>query len=1025
MDTRKAQLGREWQALTPEHERQLESTMASFDAFEAGETVDPLSIVGAYRSGKTQLIYHLFTNTWERGIPAFYIGDPGAMLSNYQESGYSQLHEWIADRIDEQLEAYAAGDADAIDWFPNVDSESKQAFIDRHGEVDPAADNTKTALFFDEVEQSYRDFIQAMDKDDDNPLRKINDNLQDTIKVWSFGMISAFEFIGEADWGRMKEIRIPPLSVADVRDVLEDRRPEAADLANTIWWLARGRTGLIIKLIDELPADTNEGAIDWLKTRAEADFKDTRLINNIWAELDHDDWDPAIRTLLFRDGLDNWQIDDGKALSSEDCLTIAVNIIRSEFEFSDSEQGQNAVTILERNLDRVFRGLAIGEDQLFPRFGLMDDEEADAFLDLVENTVVSFEPASPERQLTIDTLDDVKGNFSTIWIQQVSDSGSAVELIDQRVATASPVKIRDAFPPIAVNPERVAARNSTDLREEMQRGIELRTGDPIDDIVTIRFCPTESAAAAELKELTRRHDITDPTVLVVPEDETFDLALDEDVATYDRHNLLEIVHYQSNRFWSFVVNLYGRLEAEGRDPYFMDPATIQELLELIDEREVRNTIETLYDQLNQVALEEARKFAATYRETYTLPNTDTLLWEEERLSGQSPYFSTGRFDEIKITLSYLPVFGPEYESTRMYAGLHRHLAEAIDMGLVSGGASGFGYTEYLDNMFTQNGYSPKKVNTERRHYRSGEQLAPAVLQTQSALTALAGLNNLSEIIPRIDDPEMEAEDGEIPVIGVEGLSSNAYAFYRALLIVGLTKGTHPEIDVAARLQELVGRLEDEKTTLESYIETVESLNSDLTAPESAEVGAWIDIKCDRLQDFRRNLENIIEGTVDLIDKCQSDSSAAPIGYHYWFLIQEYLDDIGESIDDFESDIHSANVNQISDARSLFNSVHEQIRESDAIALHFDSQERLLSRIETLGDDIFNLERHHGGTSISLPEDLEDLRELNDMVEEHIETLHNIDEDLSTIESESESLEAAFNECKAAAEALLTPEKVEQ
>jgi hypothetical protein len=319
MDTRKARLDQQWKPLTNEHEYQLGRILGdegTFTAFEEGETVDPLAIVGAYRSGKTQLLYHLFNEAWGRGIPAFYIGDPGSMLRDFQESGTDELDQWIEDRIKEQLTAYEEGDVDAVEWFPNVDSERKQSFVKQHEDLDTTDGTVKTALLFDEVEQSYRDFIQTMDKDDDNPLRKINDSLQDTVKVWSFGMISAFEFIGEADWGRMKEIRIPPVDVSDVRSILADSRPEVTDLANVIWWLARGRTGLIIKLIDDLPADIDQNATEWLKNQAEADFKDTRLVNNLWAELKHEKWDPAINALLFRrDGLPEWQIDDQAALT--------------------------------------------------------------------------------------------------------------------------------------------------------------------------------------------------------------------------------------------------------------------------------------------------------------------------------------------------------------------------------------------------------------------------------------------------------------------------------------------------------------------------------------------------------------------------------------------------------------------------------------------------------------------------------------------------------------------------------------
>lgn len=1017
MDTRKAQLGREWQPLTEEHTRQLSEATGAFDSFQQGDTVDPLAIVGAYRSGKTQLIYHLFEQAWERGIPAFYVGDPGAMLSEFGESEESNLETWIEEQIEVQLEAYANGDADGVDWFPNTDSATKREWIETHGEFENTDEVSRTALFFDEVEQSYRAFIKAMDKDDDNPLRKINDNLQDTIKVWSFGMISAFEFIGEADWGRMKEIRIPPLTVSDVREVLSDRRPDATGLANTIWWLARGRTGLIIKLIDELPEDVDEGAIDWFKDCAEADFKDTRLVNNLWTSLDRREWDPAIEALLFRaDGLDAWQRQDDKAVSMDTCQELVLNIAADEFDFPESEAGDAAPALLDRNVERVFHALAYGPEQLFPRLGLMEEEEADAFLDLVGNMIVSFEPASDERRLALDALEAMEGGFATQWVQNVSDR----EQIDTSVSVPKPSRIRDAFPPIAVNPERVAGATSEDLRTRMDRGLELDTDDPDADLVTIKFCPTIETATAELEELTRGADITEPTLLVVPDNEEFDLSLDEAGRAYERESLLRIEPYQSNRFWSFVLNLHGRLAEEGvENPYFIDRALKSELVNSIEDREVRNTIETLYDQLDQVAKDEMRTFGSVYREEFSLTNVDTLLWDEERLSGQTPYWSNGRFDEATVAISYLPVLGPEYESTRKYAKLHHHLYSAIQNDLVSGGSGGFGYTEYFENMFTQSGYS-QSVKNERLHYRNEGGLDPAVQRTESTLRQLAEHNDLSTIISGVDNGEESARNGDIPVLGVAGLKHMAYPLLRAIFVRGVTTGSDPSVEVDKRLENVIDRLERKKDVVETFIEQVQTVEADLEPPESANIGTWIDVNASRLEDYQQNISTVIEGVEDLIEKCRADSEAAPMGYHYHFLLDEYIEDIGEEVDNYQSDIQAASVSNIADAKNLFDAIYEEIETADAVPLHFDTRESLLAEFEAFGEEIFDLERHHGATAISLPEDQDDLRQLDDTVGSYIESLSRFQEALGTIERESQTLETEFQTARQETETLLTP-----
>lgn len=1032
MDTRKAQLDRKWEPLTEEHEYQLErilggvrgyedsDTIGTLTAFEHGETVDPLAIVGAYRSGKTQLLYHLFNEAWDRGIPAFYVGDPGSMLVDFQASETEDLNQWIEQRIDGQLTAYGEDDPDAVKWFPNVDSETKQSFVSERGSPDMADDTVKTALLFDEVEQSYRDFIQAMDKDDDNPLRKINDSLQDTVKIWSFGMVSAFEFIGEADWGRMREIRIPPVNVSDVRDILTDRRPEVTNLANVIWWLARGRTGFIIKLIDDLPAGIEQNATSWLKNQAKADFKDTRLVNNLWAELEHKKWDPAINTLLFRqDGLAEWQIDDQVAIDVEACVSVAVDIVKNEYNFPDTDRGNDARSVLARNIERVFQGLAVGEESQFPRFGLSQQPQATAFLDIVENTVVSFEPASPTRRMVIDALTSAEGNFGTRWIQNVDRK----EKIDTPVNTADPIRVRDAFPPIAVNPERVADASSDEIRGKMDRGLELKTGDAIDDKISIQFCPTVATVNTQVSELVRAYDITNPTLIVTPGRDDFELELDENAKTYQRQNLLGIKSIQSNRLWSFVTNLYGRLKSENfNHPYSVDDSIKSELLNEIDDREVRNTVETLYEQLNKIAMDEAKEFADQYQSIYSLPNSETLLWEEERLSASTPYWSNGQFDEATISLSYLPVFGPEHEPNQQYTKLHGYLHTAIKDSLVSGGANGFGFTEYLNNIFSRAGYS-KPVSTERSHYRLDANLAPAVIQTEQTLTEFADILDASSVISELDDSDNDAAAGDISAISITGMQRLAYPFFRALLICGLTKGSNPALDVPARLRQIKGDIEKQLSNVQDYRESIETVNTKLKPPESADIGTSIDVRSDRLGQYESNLKNITGATDDLIQKCENDPSAGPIGYHYLLLLREYLDDISDQIHAFDSDISAAEVTEISNSRRLFNDVHEKASSSEVLARYFESDDNLCDSIEKFGHEVFNLEAHHGATTISLPEDLDDLRSLSDTVGEHTDTLHQMREDLETIEETAEDLEPQLEQCRNQIANLLQPAEV--
>lgn len=1007
MDTRKASLDREWRPLTDEHERHLSRAEESFTAFEDGDAVDPLALVGAYRSGKTQLIYHFFNNSWDRGIPAFYIGDPGEMLTQFGNSKESNLNEWIQDQIDEQLTAYTENNPERIHWFPNIDSESKQEFVEKHANDINLDGTAKTALFFDEVEQSYQDFIKAMDKDDGNPLRKINDGLQDSIKIWSFGMISAFEFIGEADWGRMREIRIPPLEVDDVRNLLQDQRSDAVALANVIWWLARGRTGLIIKLIDNLPEDIDADAVEWLRNLAQENFRDTSPINNLWTDLDRENWESAINAILFlEDGLDEWQVEYESGLTVTKCQHIAINILKDEYSFDQTEDHQDALEILDRNVKRVFSGLAVTEERLFPPVSLGDEDEADAFLSLVSDLTVSFEPSSSARSIAIEALDDAEGVFHTGWLSETRD----VDEVDRKVTTAAPRIAQGAFPPIAVNPERVSEQSTDNLEDAMERGLSVQTGIPANNSASIQFCPTVESFESELAEFTNKYAITDPTVLVIPDDDDFQHS-SSDIDVYTRHHLLKIESYQSNRFWTFIVNLHGRLKDEDiSNPHTIDENKKADLLNKCQEREVRNTIETLYDQLQQVAIDQIEALETTYRETYSLPNTKTLLWNEERLNGEKPYWSNGEFVESTIALSYLLLFGPEYEPTREYSKLYKRLEYSISHDLVAGNKGGLQFKSYFDDLFTQSGYGDN-INDERLHYEVNNELAPAVKQTRDTLTALANLNDVSIIIEKLDDPDVDLQNGQVPVASVSGLTHLGYGLIRALLITGLTTGENPEIDIKSRLRNVISGINSELATIEDYKDQVANRNDTLTPPDAVNVGTWIDIKASRLDQYETNLTQVRTGVEDLIEKVDAAPSAGPIAYHYWFLLDIYLKDISDQIDDLESQITTATVSDITDAVRLFESVHTIVSEKEFINIAFENRQKVLRQVEDYGDQIFDLESHIGHTELSIPEDNDDLESLNDIVGEHITHLSSLENDLETIEAGSEELEEELDECR--------------
>lgn len=242
-------------------------------------------------------------------------------------------------------------------------------------------------------------------------------------------------------------------------------------------------------------------------------------------------------------------------------------------------------------------------------------------------------------------------------------------------------------------------------------------------------------------------------------------------------------------------------------------------------------------------------------------------------------------------------------------------------------------------------------------------------------------------------------------------------------VYGLTAGEDAPVNVADRLENKIDHLSTQQDKVEGYIEDIETLDNDVTRPEAADVGTWIDIEANRLTQYELNLKQIIEATEDLVEKCRSDPAAGSIGYHYWFLLNIYIDDIQDEIDSLQSDVSRATVTKIKNAVELFDDLYTRIQDSDAIPMYFDSRESLLGKLEEFGDEVFDLEGQHGATSLSIPEDYDDLSELNSEFQSVEWQLTELNRDMTTIEEQSESVRKEFQKTKSAVMDLLRREKV--
>lgn len=1006
--TRLPELERVWWTPTEEHETQLRRLEESFEEFNSGQQVDPLAIVGAYRSGKTQLMYHMFRESWDMGIPAIYIGNPKSMLNRFQESGEASIVSWLEEEMEAQLEALVNRDFEAIEWFPNAPSEQKEQWIEDHIPSDFDLEGTqRRALFVDELEQSYEQFLSTLDTDDENPLRIISDDLTDVIKVWGFGMLSAYEFIGEADIGRMKEIKVPPLDVQSVREILQEENESLGDLANIVWWLARGRTGWVLKIVEEIDESVLDDLEGWLEDLTEHHFQEVELIEPIWTEdVPADQYGSAIRAIAFQsDGYEEWMVDDQTALTKDQLRDIAFGSIRDSYDFPTGDTGSRARQMLRRNLERVAASLSVTEQEYFPQRSFSNPEEAEAFLELAKDLTISFEPNDDARSAVLDSLDSVDDSFhSDAFSDMMRREGQEVG-----VTTTKPSKINAAFPPVAVNPKILSSRGVDELEEEMVRGLEIG----IDSDVNVYFCPTEEILVNQADRIADQYDIGSPSVLIIPED--LNIELPDRAEILERHELLTVEKRGSSRLWDFVPKIYAYLDEQNIEkPYYIDSRSIAELTTNAEQRELRNTIDTLFEQVERIATDSGNELENRYFNRFSRPNVSQVLWAEPDLDNGSPWWHNAPLADERVALSYMLVFGKEPDWTLEYKNLHNYLEEGFDESLVSG--SGFKYTEFLDTLYRRGGYTQTLKNRRGRYQTpASNQYFDCVHHLQNLLRELVEEWGVERAVESLKESDLSETDSDIPILNNPANKVNyTTAFLRANLLVALTKDRDNLPNVIDDLEEVKEQLQAHKQTIsEEYLEQVNEINEQLTPPGDTNVGEWIDLVPEKLQDYHDHVEDLETSLQALIDHCERDPDMKTVGYAYWVLLTRYERNLEDAIQDLDSELGTlAEINNITDLRSTFKELYEHAEDFEPAVEYFGSQQNLLAEIEAIGNDIFDLRQQTGGAGqIAVPTDVERVQELNDYAEDHISELEQLRTDLVEIESKHEELQSDFENAK--------------
>lgn len=244
----RASLQTRWVPLSEQHQKCSERIKEYLAQYINGNVNVPrISIVGAYRQGKTQLLFHILKAVLEKGGIAVYThADLLVKLieSKVGEKGKihpSDLPQLVRETIFSDIKSILGGQQptlvhqDAVDYLKKYLPEEQI--------------NKPLVLLIDELEQAYEPLQSKIETSDRNPIRSLLD-ASDIYTVLAFAPRSIYEYKlgaalgeGEAERGRFDVFNLPPVSPNEIAKFLGTDR----QLANFIWWVSRGRAGQAIR----------------------------------------------------------------------------------------------------------------------------------------------------------------------------------------------------------------------------------------------------------------------------------------------------------------------------------------------------------------------------------------------------------------------------------------------------------------------------------------------------------------------------------------------------------------------------------------------------------------------------------------------------------------------------------------------------------------------------------------------------------------------------------------------------------
>lgn len=989
-----------WIAFSNRHKTIHEDIVRSIERFKEGDVIDPRAIVGPYGSGKTQLLFHIFDLSWKVGIPALYVSRASRIIEGFSTSNEKNIVTWIRKKASDQLNALKEKEVQKIEWLPPFREKSTK--IVNYSNILKKTDVNGFVLLVDELEQAYDKFLQNLPTADKNPLRLILDELQDSLMFWSFGLLSAYEFIGGADIRRFKELRLPPVKTSDVVKIADCKNIPS----NFIWWFSQGRIGWINKLIEEM--ETYDDLCVWLNdSLAEYRDGDLRLINPIWRTmLKAEESQSGMLALMFTpESLDKWLCEDDRSVTTQIASNILLDISKERMSLKEDE-----IKILGDRLECLLDGFAMGPERRLP-ISLFLETEFKVIFELLSDHVVAFEPDTNPRDELLKGLRQV--NVSGICASFLSEAFLRAEEI--KAHSLKPTILRLAFPAPVVNPDYLTPTDTEELAEAIFEPIMIEC-EALESFsgqlqIMISMCPTRACQKRAIdlleRDISRLSHLSQLEVLLVPPGQS--IGLGKNLEVLNALGKIKMIEFESKRLSDFILKLREYCIERDFAGNVISPAILEEVKSREIRREVIRTIDELWAQLNMWIRNICVELAQKYQRMFYHGNN--FLWRNAEFERRNLFWTSGNFHPAIVGLSFCPVvMYPNLSGSEKWLSLPNFLLSAFKNDMIS--RTNFRFSEFLDNLFTEAGVSTSVNSTKR---------SLDIAKTNRALSNLRSL--LKFLIERAGLTSIEADllrpdrrDEEIVVLKDCLPGGNwANGFLRALMLDIAAQNNYE--DVRRRLNELVRSLQEYESGVAAAITRVSNYNDYLKPPDEINV-EYVQINDQFLVNYQGNVTGVRESIQALIEDIEHNPDRRVLGQVFYVVVSQY-ERLLETLDELESRT------DIFRELLIFEEVKVAFRRSNeetkALPDHIwelssISREALLSSVESWTKELFDARGLVGGNVIGIQtgrENSEKLVRSAEATKSKLEILRaqiaEAQESFDTLKSKVESIKSSAKE----------------